>query len=438
MIDCRLSKRASNADAGLSCLLPIGYACPSLRSRAVNKGEAIQMYTGELSVVSLFSGCGGLDAGFAAEGFRSVAAYDIDPLVVETFNANIAPVARVCDLSKHAPPASADILLAGSPCQGFSTAGKMMRDDPRNNLLIRAGEIALGMRPRVFLLENVPAAIAGRNGSRWELVEAMLRAGGYNVERLLLEGQSSGVPQIRKRLFLLAWRGSGHVTCTPAERTAPRLIDAIDAIERGDLHDPTPFAAGSREHRIAARIAPGQKLCNVRISETAVHTWQIPEVFGTTTPEEKQVLEAIVRLRRRDRRRNFGDADPVEPAKICDHLGRCCQRSIEALVGKAYLRRVDRYVDLKHTYNGKFRRLSPTGPSPTVDTHFGDPVLFLHPVEDRGMTAREAARIQGFPDAFDFGAKRTRAFRMIGNAVPPPMAARLAAFVRDAILPVAA
>lgn len=413
-------------------------ACAEARDGAIEKGEAVQMSAGDLSVVSLFSGCGGLDAGFAAEGFNSVAAYDVDPLAVETFNANVAPVARVCDLSLHAPSNGGDVLLAGSPCQGFSTAGKMMRDDPRNNLLIRAGEIALEMRPRVFLLENVPAAIAGRNGSRWELVEAMLRNGGYNVERLLLDGQSSGVPQIRKRLFLLAWRGSGHVSCSPPERAAPRLIDAIGGIELGDLHAPTPFATGSREHRIASRIGPGQKLCNVRISGTAVHTWQIPEVFGETSVEEKEILQAIVRLRRRDRRRDFGDADPVEPSKVCDHLGRCSNQAIERLIEKNYLRRVDQYVDLKHTYNGKFRRLSSTGPSPTVDTHFGDPLLFMHPIEDRGMTAREAARIQGFPDTFDFGAKRRRAFKLIGNAVPPPMAARLAAFVRDAILPVAA
>lgn len=392
---------------------------------------------GETTVASLFSGCGGFDDGFRREGFRSVAAYDIDPVAVETFNRNISSVAEVCDLSRLTPLIRPDVLLAGSPCQGFSTSGKRDLDDPRNNLLVRAGEIALAVRPKVFVMENVPAAISGRHGSRWERVEAMLKSEGYNVERIVAEGPTSGVPQIRKRLFLLAWRGSDSVRCELPVLLAPSIMTAIGDIDGAPGHEPILLPPGSREHRIANRIGVGQKLCNVRISPAAVHTWQIPEVFGDTSLAERQVLEAIVRLRRRERRRTFGDADPVDPCRVCDLIGRCCQSEIASLIEKGYLRHVSHYIDLKHTYNGKFRRLSPDRPSPTVDTHFGDPALFLHPMENRGLTPREAARIQGFGDDFDFGQGRARAFRMIGNAVPPPMAARLARFIREAILPIA-
>lgn len=389
------------------------------------------------TVASLFAGCGGFDLGFEAEGFRPVAAFDIDPVAVDTFNANIVNVATVCDLADTTPQISADVLLAGSPCQGFSTAGKRALEDPRNNLLVRAGEIALTIRPKIFVLENVPAAISGRHGSRWEQVEAMLRAGGYMVERVLAEGQASGVPQLRKRLFLMAWRGDTPVRCDLPPQTSPTLMETIEGIGGATGHDPLPFRQGSREALIAARIGPGQKLCNVRISPAAVHTWDIPEVFGAITANERVVLEAIVRLRRRDRRRDFGDADPVKIERICSHLGRCCNDEVENLISLSYLRRVGEYIDLKHTYNGKFRRLPINGLSPTVDTHFGDPALFLHPREHRGLTPREAARIQGFHDKFDFGGVKARAFRLIGNAVPPPMAQRLAHFVRDALLPVA-
>lgn len=390
------------------------------------------------TVASLFAGCGGFDLGFKSEGFRPIAAFDIDPVAVGTFNSNIVDVARVCDLSDTTPQISADVLLAGSPCQGFSTAGKRALEDPRNNLLVRAGEIALTIRPKVFVLENVPAAISGRHGSRWEQVEAMLRAGGYMVERVVAEGPASGVPQLRKRLFLLAWRGDIPVRCDLAPRASLPLMETIGGIGDASGHDPLPFRQGSREAYIAARIGPGQKLCNVRISPAAVHTWDIPEVFGTIALGERSLLEAIVRLRRRDRRRDFGDADPVEIERICSHLGRCCHAEVERLISLDYLRRVGDYIDLKHTYNGKFRRLPLDGPSPTVDTHFGDPALFLHPLEHRGLTPREAARIQGFHDGFDFGDVKARAFRLIGNAVPPPMAGRLARLVRDALLPVAA
>ena len=396
------------------------------------------MTLGEYTVASLFSGCGGFDVGFQQEGFRSVAAYDIDPVAVATFNANIDAVAKVCDLSQFTPLGRSDVMLAGSPCQGFSTSGKRLATDPRNNLLVRAGEIALAAKPKVFLLENVPAAISGRHGSQWEKVESMLKAARYNVTRIVADGPSSGVAQIRKRLFLLAWRGSDSVRCEPPARLAPSIAEAFANIGNATGHDPTPLVPGSREQLIASRIGAGQKLCNVRISPAAVHTWEIPEVFGTTSAWERQVLEAIVRLRRRDRRRDFGDADPVLVSKVSETVGRSCATTISRLIKVGYLRRVDRYIDLKHTYNGKYRRLSTEQPSPTVDTHFGDPALFLHPSEDRGLTPREAARIQGFNDDFDFGAGRRRAFRMIGNAVPPPMAARLASFIRDAILPVAA
>jgi len=390
------------------------------------------------TVASLFAGCGGFDLGFKSEGFCPVAAFDIDPVAVRTFNANIVDVATVCDLSDITPQISADVLLAGSPCQGFSTAGKRALEDPRNNLLVRAGEIALTIRPKVFVLENVPAAISGRHGSRWEQVEAMLRAGGYMVQRIVAEGPTSGVPQLRKRLFLLAWRGDVPVQCDLAPQTSLPLMETIGGIGDASGHDPLPFKPGSREANIAARIRPGQKLCNVRISPAAVHTWDIPEVFGAVSTSERSVLEAVVRLRRRERRRDFGDADPVKIERLCSHLGRCCHADVERLVSLDYLRWVGDYIDLKHTYNGKFRRLSLDGPSPTVDTHFGDPALFLHPLEHRGLTPREAARIQGFPDEFDFGDVKARAFRLIGNAVPPPMAGRLARLVRDALLPVAA
>jgi DNA (cytosine-5)-methyltransferase 1 len=391
----------------------------------------------ETTVASLFSGCGGFDLGFKTEGFRSVAAFDIDPVAVSTFNTNVEDVARVCDLSITMPRIEADVLLAGSPCQGFSTSGKRALDDPRNNLLIRAAEIALYLRPKVFVLENVPAAISGRHGSRWERAEEMLRESGYMVERVVVEGPTSGIPQLRKRLFLLAWRGDVGVRCEPPPRAAPALMDAIGNIGEVSGHKPTRLKTGSREALIALRIRAGQKLCNVRISPAAVHTWEIPEVFGAVTPAQRQVLEAVVRLRRRERKRSFGDADPVETERICSFLDRCCHQDIEDLVELQYLRLIEDCVDLKHTYNGKYRRLPLEGSSPTVDTHFGDPALFLHPVENRGMTPREAARIQGFDDRFDFGPASARAFRMIGNAVPPPMAARLASFVRQAILPVA-
>ncbi len=121
-------------------------------------------------------------------------------------------------------------------------------------------------------------------------------------------------------------------------------------------HEPRVFELGSNEYKIAKKIMSGQKLCNVRGGNASVHTWDIPEVFGQTTKEEKEVLYSIMKLRRRVRRRNYGDADPVAPEDISFDLNRNSNKDIESLIQKGYLREIDGYIDLKNTFNGKYRR----------------------------------------------------------------------------------
>ncbi len=350
--------------------------------------------TAEPVIASLFSGCGGLDRGFVTLGFQPIGAYDIDPRAVEVYNSNLKPVARVLDLSLRNPEMERpDVLLAGSPCQGFSTSGKHLVSDPRNGLLSRAASVAVALRPPVFLLENVPAALSGRHQPCWQVVEDMLRWNGYNVRRFLADGQESGLAQLRRRLFLVAWLGSDCVRIEPPPVRPISLSRALAAVEGVPDHEPIPLQALSKHGKVAARIAPGRKLSNVRAGSSSVHTWHIPEVYGAVNAGETEVLDAILLLRRRDRRRRFGDADPVLPSTIDRYLGRDSSGDITALLERGYLRRIGFYIDLVHTYNGKFHRLTWDRPSPTVDTHFGDPALFLHPDENRGFTPREAARI---------------------------------------------
>jgi len=325
-------------------------------------------------------------------------------------------------------------MLAGAPCQGFSTIGKRSVDDPRNGLVMRAARIAVAARPRVLVMENVPAALSGMHGRIWAEAEALLCSAGYNVRRYVAEGIDSGVPQRRRRLFMICWQGSDCVRVEPDVVAGPGLLEALSGLEHNLDHDPLPLPPGSRDAIIAEAIPPGSKLCNVRISDAALPTWSLPGIFGETTPSQRELLIAVVRLRRRDRRRDFGDADPVLPCQVANYLNRPVDADIAQLIAVGYLRDLAPYVDITHTYNGKFRRLDWRMPAPTVDTHFGDPRLFLHPKENRGLTPRETARIQGFPDSFAFIGGRRERFRLIGNAVPPPMAARIAAFVRCALM----
>jgi DNA (cytosine-5)-methyltransferase 1 len=325
------------------------------------------------NAISLFSGCGGLDLGFHEQGFRTIAAYDLDRLANATYRHNNMLGARQLDLARIDPPIDrADVVLAGVPCQGFSTIGKRSVDDPRNILVLRAARIAVAARPRVIVIENVPAALSGAHERIWAEAEAVLRSHSYNVRRYVAEGIDSGVPQRRRRLFLICWRGSDCIRVAPDAVQSPGLPEALSRLEYNADHDPVMLSAGSRDEIIACAIPPGSKLCNVRISDAAVPTWSIPAVFGQTDPSQREVLVAVVRLRRRGRRRKFGDADPVLPDQIARNLGRPVDADIAALIEKGYLRDLAPYVDITHTYNGKFRRLDWRAPAPTVDTHFGD------------------------------------------------------------------
>lgn len=389
---------------------------------------------GGWSATSLFSGCGGLDLGFHQEGIRTDQAFEIDPSAIRNYNANLLAVGRQVDLSRFSPPdRSVDVLLAGAPCQGFSTVGRRDVHDPRNLLLMRVAEISLALLPKVVILENVPAALSGAHRAHWEAVEDRMRNGGYNVRRLLLRGEDVGIAQRRRRLFLICWMGSDCIRVDVPAASPLVLAEALAGMSSAS-EDDLALAADCTHFKVAQKIGPGQKLSNVRLSDNSVATWSIPEVFGSTSQFEREVLTAIARLRRRQRIRDFGDGDPVSKDRIETEMKCDVSKTLARLIDAGFLRMVDDKIDLRHTYNGKYRRLDWASVSPTVDTHFGNPALFLHPDQHRGVTPNEAARIQGFPDHFQFSGSRQQKFKMIGNAVPPPMAAQLAKFVREGIL----
>ncbi len=385
--------------------------------------------------LSVFSGCGGFDLGFLQEGVFSQQAVDIDPIACDTYSRNLSDVSSVADLAKFLPSAtSSDVLLAGAPCQGFSTAGKRLLDDPRNALLMRVADIAIANANKVLVVENVPAALSGQHRHLWVALEDRLRAFGYNVRRVLLEGNKCGLAQRRNRLFLVCWKGSDCINFNLKSNASVSLREALAGLATPSVDEVSWPNPNGKDAKIIKYIKPGQKLSNVRLSERSVSTWDIPEVFGHVTDAEKDILIAVARLRRRNRVRSYGDGDPVSIDRISELLNRGVARDAKKLVKRGLLREFDGKFELTQTYNGRYRRLSWDDVSPTVDTRFGRVDLFVHPEYDRGFSVREAARIQGFPDNFEFLGKPKDAFTQIGNAVPPPMAAVLAEFVREAIL----
>jgi DNA (cytosine-5)-methyltransferase 1 len=373
--------------------------------------------------LSLFSGGGGFDAGLQAAGLKCQVAVDHDALALEHIASNLKIRTAEADLADIRPSSfrETDIIVAGPPCQGFSTLGKREESDPRNALLVVPARFACALRPRFVIIENVSGARSPRNRHHLEKSSLLLRAAGYKVATIDVEMGWFGVAQRRRRTLQFAWRGHSEFRLpSPSPRQYSRLDDMLRDLNGVANHDPTPLVPGSRSAQIARAIRPGQKLCNVRVSPAAVRTWAIPEVFGKTSGSAREVLEALVRLRRRARKRDWGDADPVGARDLARYVGFPVHGTLRTLVAQGYVRRCDDAYDLVNTFNGKYRRPSPEGLAPTVDTRFCDAHYVLHPHEDRPFTVREAARVQGFPDQYRFWGSQRAQRRLIANAVPPP------------------
>lgn len=392
------------------------------------------MQKGHLRFASLFSGCGGFDLGFAARGFHALGACDIDSEAVENFAANVKGPISHADLTKGVPNEQSligiEALIAGPPCQGFSTAGKRRINDERNHLLTLTGILARRISPKVLVVENVAGALSGEHSRYWRGLDSTMRQAGYRTHTVHLQAADMGMAQLRRRVLFFAWRTKRDIQFVTQKLPVETLKSVLGGASKQANHRPQKLQLGTRERLIAQRIKPGQKLSNVRGGRNAVATWDIPEVFGDTTDSERTVLEMLRRLRRQDRQRDCGDADPVSLARLEAALGGSFQQLVNDLVAKGYLRRVEGGVDLVGTFNGKFRRLAWDKPSCTVDTRFGSPRYFLHPSQHRGLTVREAARIQGFDDSYVFRGSEKGQYRLIGNAVPPPLGEIAADFAK--------
>lgn len=388
--------------------------------------------------VSLYSGCGGFDLGFEQAGYRGLGAFDICRDAVDVHLSNVRSKCHVADLlsvtiSKQ-DVGNADVVIAGSPCQGFSSLGQRRTTDPRNSLLLRGAQLAAGLAPKVIVLENVCGVLSPSLKGHWDGAIAVLEHAGYSTNTLRLTTSNFGLPQIRKRVMLIAVRDLDPTKMVLQTSPPAALRSTLNVVDQLTNHAPTVLNPDTEAYQIASRIGQHQKLCNVRGSDRSVPTWDIPEVFGKTTLPERQLLVAFRKLRRQVRVRDFGDADPLTMEVIKRECGKESPAVVRALLAKGYVRQISGRYDLAHTFNGKYRRLSFDHPSPAVDTRFGIPQYFLHPEENRGLSVREAARIQGFPDEFVFAGTLPVQYRLVGNAVPPPVANAVAVAIQEAFL----
>ena len=433
----------------------------------------------EFSVVSLFSGCGGLDLGFTAMGGRVVYACDSSKHAVACYRWNFGDHCHVRDVTSKEFSSdlntldSTDVILGGFPCQGFSKAGTKRKDDSRNALYLSMQAAVLRLKPLVFVAENVDGIQQNYGGEFVSRVREGFVSSDveYKVYYTILDAAHYGVPQHRRRAFFVGvrsdlsqagrfvWPTNTHrrrtrngefaVPSAPLfQRTAgplpapQSLRDAIGDLAEADNRVPdhvTTERWPSKYQSIIKAIGPGQKLCNVRHASTSVYTWEIPEAFGPTSERQRIILDTISKNRRHKKYGDIPNGNPLPVAVIAglsglpeDEVIRDCL----VLEDAGYLKqKLDGY-DLKGAMfcSGLFKRPRWDEPSPTVLTNFHNPRYFIHPEFDRPFTLRECARIQSFPDSFQFLASKipiTAGYRLVGNAVPPRLAEAIARSVKD-------
>ena len=340
-------------------------------------------------IIDLFCGCGGLSLGFEMAGFESALAIDLWKDAIVTYNHNREHKVGICedihnlsDEYLESLNRDGDIVgvIGGPPCQGYSTVGTRDINDPRNHLYIQYCRVVEKVRPQFFVLENVKGLTTLMGGMFKDDIYNRFTALGYRVVYKIINASHYGVPQNRQRVFFVGIRDEEFtfpeaderhiITCSDALSDLPPLDDT-----NGDclVHD--YLCVPQNEYQKWVRNG-SQTILNHQITK---HSEQTKEIISMI-PDGGKIKDL-----------------PKE------------------------------YWDIRK-YNKAFERMSSQRPSNTVDTGHRN---YFHYSENRIPTARENARLQSFPDTFEFLGTRTSQYKQIGNAVPPLLAYAIAKAIKD-------
>lgn len=362
--------------------------------------------------VDLFSGAGGLSNGLTQSGFDVRVGLDFDKHALATYEANhsgsamLADVTRVkgSDLMKEAGTDRIDLLAGGPSCQGFSTHGKRIAEDPRNFLYVEFMRLVEEIRPTTVLIENVKGLLwTGKGAYKREIYESFGRMG-YQVDARVLHAIDFGVPQRRHRVFFVATR-----------KETPLLL-------------PMP-THGSFEGAFAPVVTLDNAISDLPLRGATSHTDTTPYASGPQSSYQAELRGSMSEVW------NHVESPLSElAASVVRHIAP--GKGLRSLPSDKL---PSRFQKMRRISNGELRsdcttlyhRLHPDEPSYTVTCNFKNVSsgAFTHPHVDRAITPREAARLQSFPDDFVF--KGASIPRQIGNAVPPKLARAVGNSIRD-------
>ena len=324
----------------------------------------------------LFCGAGGLSIGLRNAGFSITAAVDNWQPALDSYAINFdhpcflenverLDASRLAEWGINGP---FDIVAGGPPCQGFSIQRIGEDVDTRNDLIFEFARVVAELHPRLFLMENVPGMLGKRGAAVAQRFQEVMSAAGYTIVRDVLEAAHFGVPQFRRRVFYVGWRVEEDL----------------------DFGFPGPTHTNGTYLTVRDAIA------------------DLPSPPTDFTPAPNDPLHRRMRLSKKNLERLAlippgGGFESLPP-----DMRAACHRDGAAKIG----------------HRNAYGRLDPDRPAGTITARFDSFTRgrFAHPWENRNISLREGARLQGFPDDHLFLGTQEEIAAQIGNAVPPPLA----------------
>lgn len=354
-----------------------------------------------LTLLDLYSGCGGLSLGFELTGqFRAVGGVDANEWAVKSYCANHPYASRAFEGPVEAEALTAtditraigyvpDVVIGGPPCQGFSRAGQRSGCDVRNKQVLTFLSLVCNLKPIAFVMENVDGLLTTGQRQRGELLERLrsdYEDAGYRTHCEVLNSADFRVPQRRRRLILVGIR---------------------DASARYKF--PIPTAGETCGNLFPELTLPPYTTVSEALDDLPTPNGSEPQSYGRRKP--KNWFQRYCR-------------------RGCDQL-TCHTPSKHRPDMVVRLKQQRNGTRLYETWNHSWYRLKAESPSPAVKENHRAP--FVHHVEPRVTTPRECARLQSFPDRFRLLGTKTAQLTQVGNAVPALLAAAIGASLAAAL-----